>query len=77
MTRKELAEKSVFLQCTKSFLDFKKGQFYWLEVINNKGGDMYCVRSDNCVGRYYRFPEKDLIANFKSRTMAIGLIHIS
>lgn len=25
MTRKELAENSTFLQCKKSFLDFKKG----------------------------------------------------
>lgn len=65
MTRKELADKSAFLLCTKSFQDFTKGEYYWLEVINNTESDMYCVRSDNLLGRYYRFSENELIANFK------------
>lgn len=64
MTRKELAEKSVFLLCTKSFQDFTKGEYYWLEVINNTEGDMYCVRSDNLLGKYYRFSENELRENF-------------
>lgn len=64
MTRKELAAKAVFLLCTKSFLDFKKGESYWLEVVNNSNNDMYCVRSDNCIGRYYQFAEKELMENF-------------
>lgn len=64
MTRKELAEKSVFLLCTKSFQDFIKGKYYWLEVINNAERDMYCVRSDNLLGRYYRFSENELKENF-------------
>lgn len=59
MTRKELAEShQVVLLCTKSFQDFIKGECYWLEVINNAESDMYCVRSDNLLGRYYRFSEK-------------------
>lgn len=65
MTRKELDEKSIFLLCTKSFQDFVKGEYYWLEVINNAEGDMYCVRSDNLLGKYYRFSENELTANFK------------
>lgn len=65
MTRKELAEKSVFLQCTKSFQDFIKGESYWLEVINNLDNDMYCVRSDNLLGKHYRFSEKELKEKFK------------
>lgn len=65
MTRKELAEKAVFLLCTKSFQDFVKGEYYWLEVINNDEGDMYCVRSDNLLGKYYRFSEETLMANFE------------
>lgn len=64
MTRKELAEKSVFLLCTKSFQDFTKGEYYWLEVINNTEGDMYYVRSDNLLGKYYRFSENELRENF-------------
>lgn len=67
MTRKELAEKSVFLQCTKSFQDFIKGESYWLEVINNAENDMYCVRSDNLLGKHYRFSEKELMGNFECR----------
>lgn len=64
MTRKELAEKSAFLLCIKSFQDFIKGKYYWLEVINNAECDMYCVRSDNLLGRYYRFSENELRENF-------------
>lgn len=64
MTRKELADKSAFLLCTKSFQDFTKGEYYWLEVINNTESDMYCVRSDNLLGRYYRFSENELRKNF-------------
>lgn len=64
MTRKELAEKSAFLLCTKSFQDFIKGEYYWLEVINNVERDMYCVRSDNLLGRLYRFSENELRENF-------------
>lgn len=52
MTRKELRYKSVFLLCTKSFQDFIKGEYYWLEVINNTNDDMYCVRSDNLLGKH-------------------------
>lgn len=65
MTRKELAKKSVFLLCTKSFQDFIKGEWYWLEVINNAENDKYCVRSDNLLDKYYRFSEKELVENFK------------
>lgn len=64
MTRKELAEKSAFLLCTKSFQDFIKGEYYWLEVINNAERDMYCVRSDNLLGSYYQFSENELKENF-------------
>lgn len=64
MTRKELAERSVFLLCTKSFQDFTKGEYYWLEVINNTEGDMYYVRSDNLLGKYCRFSENELRENF-------------
>lgn len=64
MTRKELADKSAFLLCTKSFQDFTKGEYYWLEVTNNTESDMYCVRSDNLLGRYYRFSENELRKNF-------------
>lgn len=64
MTRKELAEKSAFLLCTKSFQDFIKGEYYWLEVINNAERDMYCVRSDNLLGGLYRFSENELRENF-------------
>lgn len=65
MTRKELAEKAVFLLCTNSFQEFVKGEYYWLEVVNNAKGDMYCVRSDNLLGKYYRFSESELMDNFK------------
>ncbi len=65
MTRKELDGKSIFLLCTKSFQDFVKGEYYWLEVVNNAEGDMYCVRSDNLLGKYYRFSESELMDNFK------------
>lgn len=65
MTRKELAKKSTFLLCTKSFEDFIKGSWYWLEVIKNRNDDMYCVRSDNLLGRYYQFSEEELASNFK------------
>lgn len=65
MTRKELKYKSTFLLCTKSFQDFIKGKHYWLEVINNTNDDMYCVRSDNLLGRYYQFSEDELVSNFK------------
>lgn len=65
MTRKELRCKSRFLLCTKSFQDFIKGKYYWLEVINNTNDDMYCVRSDNLLGRYYQFSEEELVLNFK------------
>lgn len=67
MTRKELAKRSVFLQCTKSFQDFIKGESYWLEVINNPDNDMYCVRSDNLFGKHYRLSDKELAENFKRR----------
>ena len=65
MTRKELRYKSVFLLCTKSFQDFIKGEYYWLEVINNTNDDMYCVRSDNLLGKHYQFSEDELVSNFK------------
>ncbi len=65
MKREELAKKSqTFLLCTKSFQDFVAGEYYWLEVINNDEDDMYCVRSDNLLGRYYRFSEEVLLTCF-------------
>lgn len=67
MTRIELSQRSnVFLRCVKSFQDFIEGKYYWLEVINDYyGNDVYCVRSDNLLGKQYRFSNKELMENFK------------
>ena len=54
-----------FIRCLANFLDFKKGETYWLEYI---GDDNYNVRSDNLLGKTYHITPCQLYTVFKKIT---------
>ncbi len=54
-----------FIRCFANFLDFKKGETYWLEYI---GDDNYNVRSDNLLGKTYHITPCQLYTVFKKIT---------
>lgn len=60
MTNKEFIK--YWLECTKSFQDFKQGEYYWLEALPN---NQYNVRSDNLLGNTYIISDDELYSNFK------------
>ena len=51
-----------WLECIKSFQDFKKGECYWLESLSD---NQYNVRSDNLLGKTYTIFDEELFSNFK------------
>ena len=51
-----------WLECVKSFQDFKQGEYYWLEALPN---NQYNVRSDNLFGKTYTITDDELISNFR------------
>ena len=51
-----------WLECIKSFQDFKQGEYYWLEALSN---NQYNVRSDNLLGKTYTIFDNELFSNFK------------
>lgn len=54
-----------FIECHADFLDFKKGETYWLEYIDD---DKYNVRSDNLLGKTYHITPCQLYTVFKKLT---------
>ena len=52
-----------WLECVKSFQDFKSGEKYWLEALSYN--NQYNVRSDNLLGKTYTISDNELFSNFK------------
>lgn len=51
----------IFIYCMIDFLEFKKGNAYWLEYLGN---DIYCGRSDNILGKEFEISSDELLNNF-------------
>jgi hypothetical protein len=52
-----------WLECVKSFQDFKEGENYWLEALSTD--NQYNIRSDNLKGKTRIITVKELFSNFK------------
>ena len=70
-TNNELADeeknnfvRGQFLQCKRSFDEFKEGEHYWLEYV---GDDMYVGRSDNILNQKFHITPRQLYTLFSQQ----------